>query len=122
MHHPPVAAVIGPLIEAGLVATCPMIEFEMLWSTRSPTQFSAVRADRSEGYESLPIEEEDWRRALDVMAALWSRGSMRSVPLPDLLIAATSERHRIGVLHYDADYAGITGQPVSWVVPRGTVP
>lgn len=29
------------------------------------------------------------------------------------------------MLHYDADYeliAKITGQPVQWVVPRGTVP
>lgn len=30
---------------------------------------------------------------------LWSSGRLRSVPLPDLLIAATAERHRVGVLH-----------------------
>jgi predicted nucleic acid-binding protein len=29
---------------------------------------------------------------------------MRSVPLPDLLIAAVAERHRVTILHYDADY------------------
>lgn len=124
LHHPQVAAVLGPLIETGMVATCPMIEFEMLWSTRSPLEFSEVRSDRSLGYEWLPIEDIDWRRALDVMAELWSSGRPRSVPLPDLLIAATAERHRVSVLHYDADFdviASITAQPAEWVVPAGTV-
>jgi predicted nucleic acid-binding protein len=49
----------------------------------------------------------------------------RSVGLPDLLVAAVTERERVTVLHYDADYeivAGVTGQQVEWVVPRGSVP
>lgn len=48
----------------------------------------------------------------------------RAVGIPDLLIAAVAERHRVTVLHYDADFehvAALTGQPVEWVVPRGTV-
>lgn len=125
LHHPQVAAVLAPLIEAGLVATCPMIELGMLWSTRSAQEFAEVRADRGLGYESLPIEDVDWRRAIDVMAELWSSGRPRSVPLPDLLIAATAERHQVSVLHYDADFdviASITAQPVDWVVAAGTVP
>lgn len=125
LHHPQVAAALGPLIDAGLVATCPMIEFEILWSTRSRSEFSEVRADRSAGYEWLPIDDRDWQRAIDVMAEMWSSGRLRSVPLPDLLIAATAERHRVSVLHYDADYdviASITAQPAEWVVPAGTVP
>jgi predicted nucleic acid-binding protein len=47
------------------------------------------------------------------------------VGLPDLLIAAVAERERVTVLHYDGGYdriAQVTGQPVRWVVPRGTVP
>jgi len=50
---------------------------------------------------------------------------MRSVGLPDLLIAAVAERERVSVLHYDGDYdfiAQVTRQPIQWVVPRGTVP
>jgi predicted nucleic acid-binding protein len=50
---------------------------------------------------------------------------MRSVGLPDLLIAAVAERERVTVLHYDSDYeiiAKVTGQPIEWVVPRGSVP
>ncbi|MGH3564997.1 MAG: PIN domain-containing protein [Pseudonocardia sp.] len=49
----------------------------------------------------------------------------RSVGIPDLLVAAVAEHHRVAVLHYDADFdhvAAITGQPAEWVVERGAVP
>jgi predicted nucleic acid-binding protein len=124
LRHPGVAAVLAPLIEWGVVATCGVIEFELRWATRSSGEFDQVRADRDAGYEWLATHDEDWRRALDVQAALW-RGCIRAVGLPDLLIAAVAERERVTVLHYDGDYeliAQITGQPVQWVVPRGTVP
>jgi hypothetical protein len=52
LHHPQVAAVLAPLIEARLVAPCPIIEFEILWSTRSAQELAEVRADRGLGYES----------------------------------------------------------------------
>jgi predicted nucleic acid-binding protein len=124
LHEPAVADVLAPRIEAGLVATCAVIEFEVLWSTRSISEFSAVRRDRWLGYEWLPIENADWIRSLDVQERLWDIGSIRSVPLPDLLIAAVAERHRVTILHYDADYdqiAAITGQSTEWIVPRGSV-
>jgi hypothetical protein len=125
LRHRPVAAVLGPMIEAGLVATCGVIEFELGWATRSSTEFDELRADRGAGYEWLPTHDEDWRRALDVQAALWRGGQVRAVGFPNLLIAAVAERERVSVLHYDSDYeliAQVTSQPVTWIVPRGTVP
>jgi predicted nucleic acid-binding protein len=125
LRHEPVAAALGPMIEAGLIATCGVIEFELGWATRSSTEFDELRADRDAGYEWLPAHDEDWRRALGVQAALWRSGQVRAVGFPDLLIAAVAERERVTVLHYDGDYdliAKVTGQSVQWVVPRGTVP
>jgi predicted nucleic acid-binding protein len=125
LHLPAVADVLEPRIEAGLVATCAVIEFEILWSTRSPAEFDAVMEDRDLGYEWLSTEDADWRRVLDLQQQLWRTGAMRRVPLPDLLIAAVAERHRVTVVHYDADFeliAALTGQPTQWVVPRGSVP
>jgi predicted nucleic acid-binding protein len=119
-----VYASLAPLIEAGLVATCAMIEFEVLWSTRTIEQFDSVRTDRQLGYEWLAIEDVHWRRALDVQRQLWVSDRMRSVPLPDLLIAAVAEAHNITVVHYDADYdtiASLTGQLTQWVAPKGSV-
>jgi predicted nucleic acid-binding protein len=125
LRHPPVRAALGPLIEAGLVATCGVIEFELSWATRNGKEFDELRADRDAGYEWLSVHDEDWRRALVVQAALWHRGRVRAAGFPDLLIAAVAERERVTVLHYDSGYdliADATGQPVQWVVPRGTVP
>jgi predicted nucleic acid-binding protein len=125
LRYGPVAAALGPMIEAGLVATCGVIEFELEWATRSGKEFDELRADRDAGYEWLPTHDEDWRRALGVQAALWRGGQVRAVGFPDLLIAAVAERERVTVLHYDSDFdliARVTGQQVQWVVPRGTVP
>ena len=72
----------------------------------------------------LATHDEDWRRALDAQAALSRGGRVRAVGFPDLMIAAVAERERIMLLHYDSDYdliAEITGQPMQWVVPHGTV-
>src|SRR5215472_879017 len=85
LRHQPVATVLGPLIEAGLVATCGVIEFELAWATRTTAEFGQLRADRDAGYEWLATHDEDWRRALDVQGALWHRGQIRAVGFPDLL-------------------------------------
>jgi predicted nucleic acid-binding protein len=125
LRHAAVASVLGPLIEAGLVATCGVIEFELGWATRTADEFDEVRADRQAGYEWLATHDEDWHRALAVQAALWRGGQIRAVGSPDLVIAAVAERERVTILHYDSDYdliAQVTGQPTQWVVPRGTVP
>jgi predicted nucleic acid-binding protein len=125
LRHPAVAAVLVPLIDAGLVATCGVVEFELGWATRTGAEFDELRADRDVGYEWLPTHDEDWRRALEVQAALWHSGRVRAVGFPDLLIAAVAERERVTLVHYDSDYdqiTAITGQPTQWVVPRGTIP
>jgi predicted nucleic acid-binding protein len=125
LRHAAVATRLAPLLEAGLVATCAMVELEVLYSTRSTEEYEVVRADRLAGYEWLPMPAEVWARALEVQRELAARGELRSVAIPDLLVAATAERHRVTVLHYDADFdriAAITGQPTEWVVPAGAVP
>jgi len=125
LRHPAVASALGPLIEAGLVATCGVIEFELGWATRTAREFDDVRADRRAGYEWLAIHDEDWRRALDVQSTMWGAGLIRAVGFPDLLIAAVAERERVTILHYDSDFdliAQTTGQPTQWVIPRGTIP
>ena len=83
LRHPAVAAVLGPLTEAGLVATCGVIEFELGWAARTSAQFDELRADRDTGYEWLPTLDEDWRRVLNVQAALWRSGLIRAVGFPD---------------------------------------
>lgn len=124
LRHQTVAAALAPLIEAGLVATCAVIDSKLSWATRSGAEFDQLRADRTAGYEWLPIEDGDWRRALDVQSMLWHTGRVRAVGFPDLLIAAVAEREQLTLLHYDSDFemiTDVTGQSARWVVPRGSV-
>jgi predicted nucleic acid-binding protein len=123
-HHPPVRTVLAPLVEHGLIATCGITELVVLFSARGRADCGQLAADRGHAYEWLPTEDGDLRRALGVQAELTAGGRPGAVPLPDLIIAAVAERHRVCVLHYDADYervATITGQPTRWVVPAGSL-
>ena len=123
-HHPGVRKVLAPLIEHGLVATCGITELEVLFSARGKADYRQIAEDRQHAYEWLPTEDTDLRRALSIQAELAGRGQLRAVSLPDLIIAAVAERHRVCVLHYDGDYehvATITGQATRWVVPQGSV-
>jgi len=123
LARPAVDAALSPLIEAGQVATCGMVELELLYSSRGPDDYARRRQQLRDGFESLSMPDEVWRRALQVQAELARTSAHRGAALPDLLIAATAERHGVPVLHYDHDYdliASITGQSVRWVVPRGT--
>lgn len=125
LHHPAVAAALGPMIESGFVATCGVIEFELGWAARSAVEYDLIRADRDEGYEWLATHDEDWHRALDVQAALWRTGRIRAVGFPGLLIAAVAEREHVTLVHYNCDYdliIEITKLPTQWIVPRGAVP
>jgi predicted nucleic acid-binding protein len=125
LHHDAVGRRLGPMIEAGLVGTCGIIELEVRFSARTHAEYEEVARDRALGYEWFPMTDDVWDRALDVQREISARGELRAVKVPDLLIAATAERHALVVVHYDADYdriAAITGQPVEWVVPAGSVP
>lgn len=124
LSAPAVAAVLAPRVEAGTVGVCGMVALELLYSSRTAAEYSRSRTNLRVGFEWLPIGDDEWERAIDVQAALASRGRLREVKLPDLLIAATAERHRVVVLHYDSDFdaiAEVTGQAAEWVVPRGSI-
>jgi len=122
MDTPAVATRLGPLLTEGLVATCAVVDLEVLYSARSPADYEALREERR-AFPDVPITPAVMERALQVQRLLARKGRHR-VPIPDLIIAATAESAGLAVLHYDADYEHIataTGQPHRWVVPRGTV-
>lgn len=109
----------------GQIATCDMVRLELLYSARNATEFTSLR-DELDALPNCPIGTEQWERALEVYEQLAHQGDLhhRAVRHPDLLIAAAAEAAGIPVLHYDQDYdriAGITGQDVRWLAPRGTL-
>lgn len=124
MRYPQVSAVLSPLILAGDVATCGIIELEILYSARGYDDLVRTRSTRSLAFPLISMSQSDFDRAMDVMEMLAQGGQHRAVGIPDLLIAAVAERAGLTLIHYDADFdtiAAVTGQQMRWVVPRGTV-
>ncbi len=105
-------------IAAGVIAICPVVELEFLYSARS-------LADRLEKQQLLhtlfgwvSMHEGAYDRANEIQQLLTETGMHRSAGPIDLLIAATAERQRLIVLCDDRDYqtvATVTGQPVKLV-------
>jgi predicted nucleic acid-binding protein len=125
LRYPEVSAVLSPLILAGDVVTCGIIELEILYSARSLSDLTSIRATRAVAFNQVSMTQADFDRAADLMEELARRGLHRAVGIPDLLLAAVAEREQLTLLHYDSDYdfvAGVTSQPIQWVVPRGSIP
>jgi predicted nucleic acid-binding protein len=118
-----VREVLDPLLLTGEIATCGVIDLEILFSASSRDTYRAT-AESLRSMPRAPFDEDCVERALEVQSMLAERSQHRAVPLPDLLVASCAEGAGLTVLHYDADFeriAKLTGQPVQWVVPRGSV-
>jgi predicted nucleic acid-binding protein len=121
--RPEVREVVEPLLLGGEIATCGIVELELLFSATGRETYRLL-ASALRGMPRVDVDQACFERALEVQGMLAERSQHRAVPLPDLLVAATAERAGLAVLHYDADFdriAELTGQSAQWVVPRGTV-
>jgi predicted nucleic acid-binding protein len=105
-------------LAAGVIAICPVVELEFLYSARS----LADRLEKQRLIHDLlgwvPMPEGVYERADEVQQLLTEVGAHRSAGPVDLLIAATAERERLTVLCDDRDFqtiATVTGQPVKLV-------
>lgn len=119
----PVRERLAPILESGQAATCSIIDLEVLYSARNAKDHVEIRQRRKLAYARVPLTEKIFLRAIEIQGELALRGRHR-IPIPDLIIAAAAESAGMTVLHYDADFdtiAEVTGQPMEWVVPRGSV-
>lgn len=125
IHFESVAAILKPLLEFGGLATCAVVDLEVLYSAQSPAEYVGMLAQRQVRYAYLPMTQEICARAVEVQTQLAQRSQHRGCGSMDLLIAACAETYGVPLLHYDRDFdriASITGQPAMWVVPPGSVP
>ncbi len=105
-------------LAAGVIATCPVVELEFLYSARSLADRLEKQRLLRELFGWVSMHDGAYERALEVQQLLTQVGAHRSAGAVDLLIAATAERERLIVLCDDHDYhtvATVTGQPVKLV-------
>ena len=108
-------------MEEGLVATCAIVDLEVLYSSRNLADYEEILEERR-SLDDAPITPEVMSRAIELEYALAGRGQHR-LPIPALVISAAAQVAGLVVLHYDADFERIAaagGAPHEWVVPQGT--
>jgi len=111
---------------AGLVGVTDVIVMELLYSARDAADYAQVEEDvgRCDLYR---VEPQDWDEGRRVWRELLRRGGgplHRQVGHQDLLTASVAARHGLTVVHYDGDFdliASVTGQPVRWAAPQGSL-
>ena len=119
---PAVEARLRPLIEDGEIATCAIVDLEVLYSSRNLAAHESVLAERR-SLDAAPITPDVMSAAVDLQHELARRGQHR-VPIPDLVISAAARQANLVVLHYDSDFERIAaagGAAHEWVVPKGSV-
>jgi len=122
-HEPSVAAVLDPLLQAGALATCAVMDLEILFSARNGPEHTNLARARS-GFAYLETSDAILCRAKALQSLLAKRGQHRAASIPDLIICAVAEHHGATVLHYDKDFdliAKVSPVDARWVVPKGSV-
>ncbi len=121
----PVPAVnerLRPLLEDGDIATCAIVDLEVLYSSRNLGDYEEI-LDERRSLDAAPITPEVMAAAVELQHELARLGQHR-VPIPDLIISAAALKANLVVLHYDADFeriAAVGGAAHEWVVPQGSV-
>ncbi len=120
----PVRNVIAGLLADRAAATCVTVDLEAGYSGRDVDDVRTIAERRRSLYRVLPISEVIADRPRQVQVRMPARGHHRAAGVIDLLTAAVAEHHGAVVLHYGGDFehiAAVTGQPHTWIVPRGTI-
>jgi predicted nucleic acid-binding protein len=105
-------------LAAGVIALCPIVELEFLYSARSLADRFSKQRLMHDLLGWVPMHDGAFERAERVQQLLTEHGTHRSAGAVDLLIAATAEHERLTILCDDRDYlavAAVTGQPVKLV-------
>jgi predicted nucleic acid-binding protein len=121
LRFPSILQRIRDLDGAGLARTS-MTDLEIGFSARSAAEWDRL-LEALDAFRRIDVEAHHFDRARQVQRGL-AEGGLKGRKVPDLLIAAVAEAETLTVLHYDADFDHIgtlTGQPMEWIVPRGSV-
>lgn len=119
---PNVREVLKPLHERYLLAVCRPTEYEMIHCAQDSSEATRI-STWLHAFDHHHSDDDTFTRALEVQRRALDAGFRRALSLPDLLVAATAERNRLTVLHYDGDFdmvTALTGQAAEWVVPPGS--
>src|SRR5260221_13079124 len=109
-------------LAAGVIAICPIVELEFLYSARSLADRLEKQRLIRDLFGWVAMHERAYERAGEVQQPLTENGTHRSAGPVDPLIAATADPERLTVLCDDHDFqmvTAVTAQPVKLVTDVG---
>jgi predicted nucleic acid-binding protein len=99
-HRPEVAEQLEPLLQAGLLYTCPLLDLEALTTAGTADAHRALATERREAFRTVPLQPSIGERAICLQALLTRRAHIAAADPRDLVVAATALEHNLSVLHY----------------------
>jgi predicted nucleic acid-binding protein len=111
-------------ITAGLIAICPVVELELLYTAKSLADRHRLMELLTAAFVWVSMPDRVFALAQEIQGELAQHGKHRSAGAIDLLIASTADLHGLALLHYDRDFdqiAMVTGQESVWLAPAGSV-
>jgi predicted nucleic acid-binding protein len=124
-HHALVRGQWSTALLGGQIVTCPIVDLELLYSTRNCDGFDRLASDLAQ-LRSVPVTRSVTNASVQALRMLAHETPLhhRSVKLPDLLIAACAADGNVGVLHYDEDFdriAKVLEFDSRWIARRGSI-
>lgn len=103
----------------GVLATCAIVELEILYSARNPADHRRLKTYLREQCVWLETSDDILSAAVDLQEAMLAAGMHRK-PIPDLIIASVAQAHDAVLVHHDRDFDDIasvaTGLRARWIV------
>jgi len=121
-RHPDARRTFETMAMTGVLATCAIVELEILYSARNPADHQRLKTYLHQQCVWLETGDDTLRAAVDLQEAMLAAGMHRK-PIPDLIIAAVAQAHDAVLVHHDRDFDDIASVATDlrsrWIVSPG---
>jgi predicted nucleic acid-binding protein len=118
-RHPDARRAFETMAVTGVLATCAIVELEILYSARNPVDHRRLKTYLRQQCVWLETSDGTLSAAVDLQEAMLAAGMHRK-PIPDLIIASVAQAHDAVLVHHDRDFDDIatvaTDLRTRWVV------
>ena len=108
----------------GMLATCAIVELEILYSARNPADHRRLKTYLHKQCVWLETSDDTLSAAVDLQEIMLAAGMHRK-PIPDLIIASVAQEHDAVLVHHDRDFDDIatvaSGLRTRWIVPPAPI-
>jgi len=124
-RHPDARRTFETMAVTGVLATCAIVELEILYSARNSVDHRRLKTYLRQQCVWLETSDATLSAAVDLQESMLGAGMHRK-PIPDLIIASVAEAHDAILVHHDRDFDDIAtvahGLRTQWIEspPSGT--